>query len=529
MSRLRASVVVGWSALAPCAAFQAPSAEPAASREPALRFVATEHVGRLTGTRANPIADVGLAGTDLGVSFEVGNELVFLFGDSWTVDGKERDLDSAAVAPRAPLPKTGVPELEWLVRPKARASDPERFLGLAPRGKTLGGMEVPVEGVSIGGTTYVFFDGGWDPKSGRHARSLLAHAKGTKLDALELDHDVASAKFLNVSVVVEGTTAWIFGTGHYRKSAVYLARVDSADIADRAKWRYAPSFEAGEERALPIVEGNDLGELSVRRLESASLWLLGANASSPRGIQLRTARDPRGPWSDPIVIVDPERDAYGRFMHRSTKDAGFDDGLSERGRENEWGGEYGPYLVPAWFESPAPGVHAIAYVLSSWNPYQVHVMRTWLAEPGVAWTPTARTKARVGGELANARFEHATKGWTSSGDAFAVVKREDGSFELCTYVPPRKDAVQGALGQDFVVPSDAKELTFLVHGGTQSVRLVHEGDVVRETRGPRTNDVELRARWNLEALRGERVRLEIVDTSSEPWGFVTVRAFELVR
>src|SRR5690348_10943609 len=101
----------GWSSIALCAAFQAPSAPSKPEREPALRWIATEHVGRLTGTATNPIATVGIAGTDLGASFEVGEKLVFLFGDSWTVDGRERDLDSAAIAKRAPLPKGGVPEL----------------------------------------------------------------------------------------------------------------------------------------------------------------------------------------------------------------------------------------------------------------------------------------------------------------------------------------------------------------------------------------------------------------------------------
>src|SRR5689334_7619808 len=84
VTMLRTFELAGWSSIAFCAAFQAPDA----SSVPALRWIATEHVGRLTGTRANAIAKVGIAGTDLGVSFEVGAKLVFLFGDSWTVDGK---------------------------------------------------------------------------------------------------------------------------------------------------------------------------------------------------------------------------------------------------------------------------------------------------------------------------------------------------------------------------------------------------------------------------------------------------------
>src|SRR5262245_1874601 len=73
-------------------AAQATGAGP--SPAPGVHWIATEHIGRLTASSTNPIAPLGLAGTDLGVSFEAQGRLVFLFGDSWTTDRRDWDADS---------------------------------------------------------------------------------------------------------------------------------------------------------------------------------------------------------------------------------------------------------------------------------------------------------------------------------------------------------------------------------------------------------------------------------------------------
>src|SRR6185436_9848362 len=99
---------------------------------------------------------------------------------------------------------------------------------------------------------------------------------------------------------------WIFGSGHYRRSAVYLARVPVRDVAERAAWRYAPDFAAGEPSARPVVDADCVGELSVRREPRSGLWLMAYNSSKPRGIVLRSARLPTGPLSAPLVIFDPD-------------------------------------------------------------------------------------------------------------------------------------------------------------------------------------------------------------------------------
>jgi hypothetical protein len=131
--------------------------------------------------------------------------------------------------------------------------------------------------------------------------------------------------------------------------------------------------------------------------------------------------------------------------------------------------------------------------------------------------------------LANAGFERGRlDGWNGTGDAFATWQRPDGSWELTTYVDPAGDAVTGTLAQTFTVPANASELRCVLRGGTESIRLVRAGEVVRESRGPGTNDADRLVRWRIEEYRGEMLTIEIVDASKAPWGFLTVRGIELV-
>jgi hypothetical protein len=119
-----------------------------------------------------------------------------------------------------------------------------------------------------------------------------------------------------------------------------------------------------------------VGEFSVAWLEPVKRFVMLYNSHKPRGITMRSAKTPWGPWSDATVIFDPWRDqAYGKFMHAPAKPAQKDDGLSDPRREREYGGEYGPYLM-ARFTTGDAGKCRAYFTMSTWNPYQVVVMQT---------------------------------------------------------------------------------------------------------------------------------------------------------
>jgi hypothetical protein len=52
--------------------------------------------------------------------------------------------------------------------------------------------------------------------------------------------------------------------------------------------------------------------------------------------------------------------------------------VSDPGHDNDWGGEYGPYIISR-FTTGGNGACRIYYTMSTWNPYQVVVMQTDLA------------------------------------------------------------------------------------------------------------------------------------------------------
>ena len=77
-----------------------------------------------------------------------------------------------------------------------------------------------------------------------------------------------------------------------------------------------------------------------------------------------------------VVIFEPWRDnGYGHFMHISAKFQEKTDTLSDPKRDDQWGGEYGPYVMSR-FTTGTNRQCRIYYTMSTWNPYQVVVMRS---------------------------------------------------------------------------------------------------------------------------------------------------------
>jgi hypothetical protein len=215
-----------------------------------------------------------------------------------------------------------------------------------------------------------------------------------------VQHDMANAKFINVSMAAvevrekeeagpfpPGTFIFIWGTGAYRKSNPCLARVPASRIEDRSALRYyagagtdgRSQWSPRESDAVALFNQPQVGEFSVAWIGAVQRWVMLYNASLPRGITLRTARKPAGPWSAGQVILDPWKDgAYGKYMHVSWKEDRRDH-FSDPGRENVWGGEYGPYLIPRFVRGDARHCR-LCYTLSTWNPYQTILVESEIGE-----------------------------------------------------------------------------------------------------------------------------------------------------
>jgi hypothetical protein len=370
---------------------------------PVIRYVAgsTIKIEQLLGeedkerhqpTLSRTVTRYGIEGTDLGYSFEYDGRVYFLFGD--TVGRLRRALDTIATTDARDA-ESGV-RLDFLTV----GSD---YLTIQPPGISMGAFEVPVSGISLAGQMYVVV-------STNHSadrttdRSVLTKFTGpANFQPLRTISQLPAGRFVKMSLHAEsgpiaalppgGPYLIIWGTGEYRKSDAYLSIVPVAQFESGKGTRYfagpdangAPTWSERELDAAPIVRNGTMGDLSVTWCKDLGLWLMTYDSRPPAapGILFSYSRAPWGPWSEPQVIFNPMRDgAMGKFIHNPN--ARPDDGLAGpvigKGQDDPGavrGGDYAPYVVERWTKLQGSELD-LYYVLSTWNPYVVVLMKSRL-------------------------------------------------------------------------------------------------------------------------------------------------------
>ena len=314
----------------------------------------------------------GLWGTDLGASFDYGGRTVLLFGDSIpTGDGTRNPAFGDAIAFTTDTDPSDGFALDFATH------DDGTFRSPVVPGVALGEYEVPLDGID-GGSMYVWF------ATDVMMRSVLARSDDNATTFTRV-HDLSTDKLVNVSAVLRDGEVYLFGSGRFRESDVFLARVPLTDIEDRSAYRFyagsdgcAAQWTPDEALAAPLFGPACVGELSAHHVPALDAWLVLYTCDEPRGVQARIARSPTGPWSEPVTIFEPWQDGgYCHFMHTSY-DFMMCDAVHDPGRETQWGGEYAPYLVESLTESRGARGAALYFVLSTWNPYNTMLLRSEL-------------------------------------------------------------------------------------------------------------------------------------------------------
>lgn len=347
-----------------------------------------------------------IRGTDLGVSFPHKDKVYFLFGDTFRVT-QNSSLDAPDFI--AYSEDTNVADginLTFYDDPPVIQPSIEQ-----------GGFSVPIDGVSVNDRMYVFFSDGSYEIDGH---VLMKQTVLTRSDddgrIFKLLHVLSRDKFINVSVErrkLDRITAgnlrlppntevlWVWGSGRYRSSDVYLAVMPLGNIETGAGIKYFAGrrgltalWSSQESDAEALFCAGCVGELSVRWNPFLKRYLALFNSDNPRGIVLHSAMTPYGPWSkEPVMVFDPgflERPddpcsgaGYGRFMHKPWSDDPNDikcdyvhDDMFGTWREKEWGGEYGPYQITNYATGVEGQYTQIYFTMSTWNPYQVMLMTT---------------------------------------------------------------------------------------------------------------------------------------------------------
>jgi hypothetical protein len=356
---------------------------------PALRYVAasTVKVEQLLGeedkqlhqlTLSRTFTRYAIEGTDLGNSFEHDGRVYFLFGD--TVGRLRHAFDTIATTD---------------------ARDPEA--GVRPPGISMGPFEVPVAGLSLNGQIYVAVSTNHSEDRSTDRSVLTKFTPPARFQPLRTISQLPDGHFVKMSVHTEpvpiaglppgGPLILLWGTGPYRRSDAYLSVVPQAEFESGKGTRYfagldpagAPTWSERESAATPIVRNGTMGDLSVTWCKDLDLWLMTYDSRdpAPRGILFSYSRTPWGPWSEPQIIFNAMRDgALGKFIHNPQ--ANPDDGLAGpvigKGQANPQavhGGAYAPYVVERWTKVQGPEL-TIYYVLSTWNPYVVVLMKSRL-------------------------------------------------------------------------------------------------------------------------------------------------------
>ncbi len=337
----------------------------------------------------NRTESAGVWGTDLGIVAEHRGRLYTFFGDTVATsiyDDKDGDT-YAATYDRTP---EDCLQLEFFTKPADG-----RWQPLIIPGVDMEAFEVPTGAISTGGKLYVFVMTAWDPEIRKHGFSILARSDddGRTFQRVQI---VSLGKFINVSPILAATPGtstlpqeaglWLFGSGHYRNSPVYLAWLPLRSVeTPLLSMRFfaglqngLPTWSSTEADAVALTGRPCVGELSSAWNRYLRRYLLLYNCDVPRGINAHTATRPWGPWSAPAVLFDAEVDGgYCHFMHKGG--AGCDK-VSDPNREQENGGEYGPYIFPSLTTGDSRQ-STIYYMLSTWNPYEAMLMRATLAVP----------------------------------------------------------------------------------------------------------------------------------------------------
>ncbi|MGC3994544.1 MAG: DUF4185 domain-containing protein [Propionicimonas sp.] len=346
--------------------------------------------GQRAATLSRSLTAAGIRGTDLGVRVDHGGRTFLLFGDThWTRPWlATRDAIAEVVDPSDTRPAVQF------------HGAPVKLVGHAAGRVTMREYDVPLDGFSEGGHLHVFFSSNHFRGGRVMGRSVLARAVDADpvVDGgarrrpvrFEVLGTFSARHFINVSVQRRPASAvpgWsghgdvllVWGTGPYRASEVRLAAVEPAAPLRPRYWA-GDGWSESEADARPLFRPAALGELSVRWSEEAGRYLM-LTASAPEedignAVVLRAAGEPWGPWSPRIRLLDwvvtgMSLDPHTRFIRATRDDEHVGDRIF-RAQASGTGAAYAPYL----FDTAVDGDDLVLrYTLSTWNPYQVVLMR----------------------------------------------------------------------------------------------------------------------------------------------------------
>lgn len=341
-------------------------------------------------------------GTDIGTSFEANGRVVFLFGDT---RAENPNVNLGAVDPIGFSTTTdGDSPLQLNFFTQANGTT----LWITPPGIKMAGDDVPNAGIALSDGIYFVVNTGADHTLGndyyRNAYSVLVRfneAAKTFTTGRTISRS-ADGHFVFTGLQASGPDVYMFGTGKYRASDIYLSQTPASGFWAGTGTRYfagrvngQPTWTTSEAAAVPVIQDNPLngppwpngnpsvGNLNVGYSPDLGMWLMtfdgGRQSAATRGLYFTYAKDPWGPWATPQLIFNGVRDnGLGVFIHNPG--AVPSDGLTgptigPNDPVTTAGAAYAPSLINR-FTRVTGNTLRIYYLVSTWNPYTVIKMRS---------------------------------------------------------------------------------------------------------------------------------------------------------
>jgi hypothetical protein len=351
-------------------------------------------IDRQTGARTLNATEstYGFWGTDLGASFEHDGGLYFLFGDTHPSGDRARPRDADLIAVSHDDDPEDCLELSFVT------DEDGGYRPLTIPGISSGAFNVPTGGLSANGEMYVFATTDFSPANPMGRSVLASSDDGGR--TFRFRRTVSTPAVVDGAAIpglpqAAGDAVLLWASGRYRQSDPYLAVVPADRIARAGELRYfagtdpvdgRPLWSRNEPDAAPLFAASCLGELSVGWNPYLERWLMLYNCGTPEnGIHVRSAEFPWGPWSEPELLFDPERDGgYCGFMNPGPRIVAASmpqpacPDVSDPHSTDQAGDAYGPYLISRFTRGAPGGTSDIYYLMSTWNPYTVVLMRSTL-------------------------------------------------------------------------------------------------------------------------------------------------------
>ena len=352
-----------------------------------------------TATRYNIFAN------GFGMSFEDNGKMLFLFGDTRSVDPTK--VNFRAADPIGYSTSTD-PESGLLLNFFTKSDGTPLFV--TSSGVNMGPDNIPNSGIRLNNGLFLVVNTGADPSltdPWQSAYSVLLRfdeAAQTFTTGRTIS-TLPGGRFVFTSLRASGPDVYTFGLGTYRASDVFLATTPASGFETGTGTRYfaglvggQPTWVNSESGAVPIVQDNPLngppwpndnptiGNVSVVYSTDLALWLMTydggrqAGATGAKGVYFTSARQPWGPWAAPQLIFNGLRDnGYGVFIHNPALPPPGD-GLNgptigSNDPVTTAGGDFAPLLIERFLRVAGDRLK-IYYTMSTWNPYTVVKMRS---------------------------------------------------------------------------------------------------------------------------------------------------------